>query len=93
MKILDAKFSLLLLHISEAYLKYCQTSRMEIFGKYFFPKTPSQMLGRVLFIFADITFFGYNYNFLQKLVNGDGTVINFNDHFHTTKIVISPFSC
>lgn len=51
------------------------------------------MLGRVLFIFADITFFGYNYNFLQKLVNGDGTVINFNDHFHTTKIVMSPFSC
>lgn len=51
------------------------------------------MLGKVLYIFADITFFGYNYDFLQKLVNGDGTGINFNDHFHTTKIVISPFSC
>ena len=38
MKILEAKFSLLLLHVSEAYLKRCQTFKTELIGKKFSQK-------------------------------------------------------
>ena len=92
MKILEAKFSLLLLHISEAYLKRCQTFKTDLIGKQFSQKTLSQVLGRVLYVFTDITLFGYEFNFVRKLVNGDGTTINFKD-YNLPKIVIRPFSC